>query len=90
MIGQLAYIEFETERIAEEAREGVHDDHIDRAIPITGALNHPLKLGALVVRRGGASLDILARHGPILLPDPSNGLCPLVGDREIVFGLPPR
>ena len=62
MFGQLAYIEFETERIAEEAREGVHDDHVEDVLSVTGALDHPLELGSPIVGRGCAELDVFGRN----------------------------
>ncbi len=87
MLGQLAHVEFEAESIAEEARERVHDDHVERVLAVAGALNHPLELGPLVVGRRGAGLDVLGDHGPAALRDPGLRLGPLVGNRQVVLGL---
>ena len=64
VLGELAHVELEAEGIAEEAREGVHDDDVEGVLAVAGALDHALELGALVVGRRGAGLDVLGHHGP--------------------------
>ena len=54
MLGELADIHFKAERITEKPTEAMHDDDLERAVVIAGALDHPLKLGPVVVHGGSA------------------------------------
>ena len=87
VLGELAHVELEAEGIAEEARERVHDDHVEGVLAVAGALDHLLELGPLVVGGRGAGLDVLGGEGPAALRHPGMGLRPLVGDRQVVLGL---
>src|SRR5687767_3032025 len=88
MLCQFAYIEFETECIAKEARERVHSDHIENVISVTSALDHFLELGSSIIGRGCARFDIFGRDKPTTLRDPRVRLGSLVRDRQVMFGLP--
>jgi hypothetical protein len=63
-LGEAADIHFEPEGVAEEAAVRVHDDDVVGVIVVEGAVDHPLQLGAVVVGRRGARLDVLADEGP--------------------------
>ena len=88
MLGELAQIEFQPEGIAEEARERVHDDDVERVLAVAGALDHALELRALVVGGRSTGLNIFGCDAPAALGDPGFGLRLLVRDREVVLGLP--
>jgi hypothetical protein len=90
MLGELAQVELETVSVAEEAGERVHDNHVERVLAVTGALDHALELGPLVVGRRGAGLDVLGHDLHAACGGPCGRLRLLVGDRQIVLGLPIR
>jgi hypothetical protein len=65
-------------------------DHIEGALAIARSLDHLLKSGPLIVGRRGASLDELGGHLPTSHLAPRRQLATLVGNREIMLGLPAR
>ncbi len=87
VLGELAQVELEPERVAEEARERVHDNDVEGVLAVAGALDHALELTPLVVGRRGAGLDVLGGDAPAALADPGLRLRLLVRDRQVVLGL---
>lgn len=90
VLGQLADVELQFEVIAEETREAVNHDHVECSRFCRPGLDHPLELGATVVggrcARFHEGLDkLVAARGAIGL-----ALFALVGDGDIVLGLPRR
>ncbi|MBY0575789.1 MAG: hypothetical protein K2P67_04250 [Gallionellaceae bacterium] len=62
VLGQLALIHAELDTIAEEARQTVDDDGLERGWFLQGIRDHLLENGALVVGGGCARLDVLLHH----------------------------
>ena len=87
VLGQLAHVELEAEGVTEEARERVHDDHVEGVLAVAGALDHALELGAFVVGRGRAGLHVLGDRAPAALRRPGPRLGLLVRDGQILLGL---
>ncbi|HEY3917223.1 MAG TPA: hypothetical protein VGL83_05500 [Stellaceae bacterium] len=90
VFGELAAVELKLEVIAEEAREAMYDDDIERRGFARARFDHPLELGASVIRGRCAGLDVgldelvAARCAiPFALPL-------LIGNRDVVLGLPRR
>ncbi|KRE00695.1 hypothetical protein ASE61_19725 [Bosea sp. Root670] len=84
---QLADIHLQSERIAEEARVGVHDDDVERAVIIAGPLDHPLELGTIVISGGRTGFDITRGQFPASGEAEGFDLPGLVRDRQISFRL---
>ena len=88
VFGQLADVEFQLEMIAEEAAEGMDHHHIEGRGFRRARFDHALEFGAAVIGGRGAGLDIgfdqfiPARRAPCF------ALPLLVGDRNIMLGLP--
>ena len=88
VLGELPDVELHLEVVAEEAREAVNHDNIERRGLAGPRLDHALELRPAVVRGGSASLHkgidklITARGAPGL------ALLALVRDRDIMLGLP--
>ncbi len=90
VLRQLADVELQLEVVAEEAREAVDDDDIERRGLARARLDHALEFGPAVIRGGCAGLDIgldklVAARGAI-----GFALTLLIGNRDIVLGLPRR
>nr|WP_233206688.1 hypothetical protein [Caulobacter sp. FWC2] len=77
---QLAGVELELELVAEEAREGMHQDHRERRRLAQRRVDHRLELRALVVGRRVARLNELLIDGPALRCAVRRQLPLLVGD----------
>jgi hypothetical protein len=90
VLGEFPDVHLQSERVAKEAREGMDDDRIDRMIVVAGALDHALKLGAVVVHGRGAGFDIFGDHSPSLARAIGAGLRLLIGNGQIDFRLPCR
>jgi hypothetical protein len=90
MLRQFPQVELLLERLTEEAAVAVHDDHVERVFPIAGPLDHLLEHGSPVIGGGSAGLDELCRHGIAMTTTPGMQLLALVGDRQIMLGLPAR
>ena len=90
VLRQFADVELKLEVIAEEAREAVDDDDIERRGLARARFDHALELGPAIVGGGRARLDIgldelVAARGAVRFALPL-----LIGDRDIVLGLPRR
>ena len=90
VLRELADVELQLEVIAEEAREAVDDDDIERRGLAGARFDHALELGPAVIRGGCAGLDVgldklIAARGAIGFALPL-----LIGNRDIVLGLPRR
>ncbi|HUZ14541.1 MAG TPA: hypothetical protein VMU93_17065 [Caulobacteraceae bacterium] len=90
VLRQLANVEFQLEMVAEEAAEGMDHHDVEGGRFGGGGLHHALELGAAVVGGGGARLHIgfdqlVAARGTV-----GFALAPLVGDGNIMLGLPRR
>jgi hypothetical protein len=90
VLGELADVEPKLEVIAEEAREALDDDDIERRGLAGARLDHALELGPAVIRGGRAGLDVglnkvVAARGTV-----SFALPLLIGNRDIVLSLPRR
>jgi hypothetical protein len=90
VLGELAHIHFEAEGVAKEAREGMDDDHVDRAIVVAGSFDHALKFRPMVVYGRGARLDIFGDDAPALPCAIGGRLRLLIRNGEIDFRLPRR
>ena len=87
MLCELPEIELLLERLAEEAAVAVHDDHVERALPIARALDHLLEAGPAVVGGGGTGFDELGGDRVAMTTTPGLQLLALVGNRKVMFGL---
>ena len=65
-LGEFPDVHFHGEVVAEEAAERVHHDDIKGMIVVACALDHLLRLGAIVVGRRRALLDELRHQLPAL------------------------
>ena len=90
VLRQLPDVELQLEVIAEEAAERVDDHHVEGRGLAGSRFDHPLELGAAVIRRRRARLYIgldklIAARGAI-----GFALALLVRDGDIMLGLPRR
>ena len=90
VLRQLADVGLQLKVVAEEAREAVNHDNIERRGLRRPRLDHALKLRPAVVRGGSASLHkgidkLVTARGAT-----GAALLALVGDRDIMLGLPRR
>jgi hypothetical protein len=90
ILRQLPQIKLLLECLAEESAVAVHDDHVERVLPVAGPLNHLLEDGPPVIGGGSAGLDELCRHGMAMTKTPGLQLLALIGNRQIMLGLPAR
>ena len=90
VLRQLADVELKLEMVAEEPAERVDDDDIEGSGLRRAGLHHPLELRTPIVRRRRARLDI--GFDQFIAPSLAIGLAltPLVGDRDVMLGLPRR
>jgi hypothetical protein len=88
VLGELADVELQLEMIAEEAREAVDHDNIERRGLGRARLDHPLELRAAVV--GGRSAGFNEGFDKLIAARQAIGfaLPLLVGDRHVMLGLP--
>src|SRR5262249_28991596 len=90
VLGELAHVELKLEVIAEEAREGMDDHHVERRGLTGPGLDHALELWSAVVGGRGSGLRIgfdklIAARGAI-----GFALLALIGNGDIMLGLPRR
>jgi hypothetical protein len=90
VLGELANVELQLEVIAEETREAVNHDDIERRGLRRARFDHALELGAAVIGGGSAGFHegfdkLVAARGAI-----GFALLALVGDRHVMLGLPRR
>ena len=90
VLGELPDVELQLEMIAEEAAERMDDHHVEGGRLGRARLHHLLELGTAIVGRGRAGLhigldELVAARGAIGFALPA-----LVGDRDVVLGLPGR
>jgi hypothetical protein len=90
VLRELADVELQLEVVAEEPREAVDDDNIERRGLARARLDHALELGASVIRGGCTGLDVglnelVAARYAIRL-----ALTLLIGNRDVVLGLSRR
>jgi hypothetical protein len=88
MLRQFPKIELLLERLAEEAAVAVYDDHVERVLPIARTLDHLLENRPAIVRGGRAGLDELCGHRIAMNTTPGLQLLALIGNRQVMFGLP--
>jgi len=88
VLRQAADIELKLELVSEEARERVDYDRVEGGGPRGRSVHHLLELGASIVGRRRAGLDVLA-HG-LVTPSLAVGLrlAALIGYRQVLLGLP--
>jgi hypothetical protein len=90
VLGELADEELQLDVIAEEAREAVNDHHVEGRGLGRFRLNHALEFWPAVVGGGGSGLHIGFRQLVAARDAIGFALLALVGDRDIMFGLPRR
>jgi hypothetical protein len=90
VLGELADEELQLDVIAEEAREAVNDHHVEERGLGRFRLNHALEFWPAVVGGGGSGLHIGFRQLVAARDAIGFALLALVGDRDIMFGLPRR
>ncbi|HVB80906.1 MAG TPA: hypothetical protein VNE82_13285 [Candidatus Binataceae bacterium] len=90
ILGELADVELKLEVIAEEAREAVDDDDIERRGLTRPGLDHALEFGPAVAGRRCAGFHIGLDELITARCAVGFALPLLIGDRDIVLGLPWR
>lgn len=88
VLGEAPDVHFKAEGIAEEAAEGMDDNHVEWAIVVTGPFDHALEFCAIVIHGRGAGLDIFGDDLPAVTLAIGRGLELLIGDRKIDLSLP--
>jgi hypothetical protein len=90
VLGERPHIELKLEMIAEEMREAVNHDHVEGCGFCRPGFDHALKLGTAIIRGGRARLDVSLDE----LVAPRNAISftlpALIGDGDIMLGLPRR
>jgi hypothetical protein len=90
VLGELADAELQLEVITEEAREAANDHHVEGRRLGSSRLNHALEFWPAVVGGGGSGLHMGFRQLVAARDAIGFALLALVGDRDIMFGLPRR
>ncbi|MGC9955135.1 MAG: hypothetical protein ABSD21_12775 [Rhizomicrobium sp.] len=84
----LTFVNEIASRIAEEPGLAVNQDHVERRRVYTGRVHHSLELRTLVVTGARARINKFPHHDPFAFLAVPPRLGQLVGNRNVVLGLP--
>jgi hypothetical protein len=88
VLGELADVELQLEMIAEEAREAVDHNHVERRRLARPGLDHPLELGPAIVGGGRSRLHEGIDQFQATRQAIGFALFALIGDRHVMLRLP--